>query len=106
MAHRLQSVLVGIAFLALLAAPVIGFSHAVVSHTHTHAADNALHSVIEHGIEQVLARKEVLVPAALIPVLLMLVMQNMSRPVVVGQTHTRLHITSLRRGILPYRRFD
>lgn len=106
MHSRIRTWSVLIAVVAVLAAPILGFSHALVPHTHTHTHDNALHTVIEHGLESSLSRKEFGVAAlgswvvlfALIPILVV----NRIPPFVYA---TPPHLRMLRRGIVPYRTF-
>lgn len=90
----------------LLAAPVVGFSHAVVPHGHTHAADNALHSAIEHGLETSLSRKE-FGTAALAPLVAFfaLIAISLSSRITKRAAFVSPHTHILRRGIVPYRAF-
>ncbi len=92
-------------FVALLLAPVIGFSHALVPHTHTHTHDEALHMDIWAGLHGTLSRKDMVLPAIFFPLLLLVVVLYVS----FGCSRTR-HFSHplgsvLRRGILPHRKF-
>lgn len=91
---------------SLLVAPAIGFSHAVIPHGHTHTSDAALHTIIAHGLEQALTRKDILVPYAFVSVLMAYALRVRMVRGAVGQVDTWLHTSALRRGIFPYRRFD
>ncbi len=96
-----------VAVLALLIAPVIGFSHAAIPHAHTHASDNALHAAIEHGLDNSLSRKD-FGTAALVPFVALFVIAlacvRMVR-VSASQTFAYVHAAPLRRGVLQYRAF-
>ncbi len=90
---------------ALLAAPVIGFSHAAIPHGHTHTNDNALHTVIEHGLDGSLSRKDIVLPAFLL-VLFVLVQIVFRVPAAQkASTHDEPLLQALRRGVLPHRKF-
>jgi len=92
-------------FLALLLAPVIGFSHALISHAHGHAHDGALHTEIWEGIQGTLSRKDMVLPPIFFAFYVLLI------PCVVlcvwSRTQNFLHplARALRRGILPHRKF-
>lgn len=90
---------------AILLAPVIGFSHALIPHTHTHAHNGALHLEIWEGLHGMLSRKDVALPLLFIPFFIFLIVAHgLLSP---KETQTFLHPlgTVLRRGILPHRKF-
>ena len=89
---------------ALLAAPVLDFSHSLISHTHTHQSEHALHTVIDHGLLASSVREM----GALL--LLACVFLGLRTQYHYARPHTRLVgetalAHALRRGVLLYRRF-
>lgn len=92
-------------FLALLLAPVVGFSHALISHAHGHTHDGALHTEIWEGIQGTLSRKDMVLPAIFFAFFVFLT------PHVVLYVRSRIQnflpplANALHRGILPHRKF-
>lgn len=103
---RYQNVFALAAVIALLAAPVIGFSHATIPHTHTHTSDNALHAAIEHGLDSSLSRKEAVVPFVLCVLFVVALIVLRSRTISLAYIHEAPLLSALRRGVLAYRRFS
>lgn len=94
-----------VAVLALLIAPVIGFSHAAIPHAHTHASDNALHAAIEHGLDGSLSRKDIVIPSFLLVFFLLLRIGRVAASTRTTSLHEAPLLQALRRGVLPHRKF-
>lgn len=92
-------------FFALLLAPIVGFSHALVSHSHTHSHDGALHAEIWEGIHGALSRKDMVLPPIFFAFFVFVVPRFVFslRPVLQSFVHPLAH--ALHRGILPHRKF-
>lgn len=96
------------ACLALLIAPIVGFSHAVVAHTHAHAHDQALHMELWEGLHSALTRKDLgvaILPALFILFALVPISRGVHTVSTSGGVREALHTAALRRGIVAYRRF-
>ncbi len=95
-----------VAVVALLIAPIIGFSHAAIPHAHTHASDNALHAAIEHGLDNSLSRKD-LGTAILVPFFAFFAVLIAGTYTVIPLLVVRVtpYTDLLRRGIPKYRAF-
>jgi hypothetical protein len=92
-------------FLALLLAPVVGFSHALVSHAHGHVHDGVLHAEIWEGIQGTLSRKDMVLPPIFFAFFVFIAPRFVfsSRPVLQSFVLPLAH--ALHRGILPHRKF-
>ncbi len=105
MVKQVQGILSGVVFMALLAVPVIGFSHATIPHAHTHASDNALHTAIEHGLDSSLSRKDIVLPVFLFLLLVAIGSRDLLSHTRAVSHHEAPLLQALRRGVLSHRRF-